>query len=113
MYDRRHDDVNLDDLFHPAQAFGHPSEVLNDPDLTLYEKRAILASWASDVCAIEAAPELRSSPRGAPVRFNEIMEALRTLDHHANGHRYRRVLRQRGRFRRQRTDGESNTGASL
>ena len=64
MYDRTRDDVDFDDLLHPAQAFGHPSEVLNDPDLSLNEKRAILASWASDACAIEAAPELRSNPRG-------------------------------------------------
>ena len=32
----------LDELLHPAQAFDHPSEVVNDPDLTLNEKRAIL-----------------------------------------------------------------------
>ncbi len=64
MYDRTRDDFDFDDLLHPAQAFGHPSEVLNDPDLSLNEKRAILASWASDACAIEAAPELRSNPRG-------------------------------------------------
>ena len=36
----------LDELLHPAQAFSHPSEVVNDPDLTLNEKRDILASWA-------------------------------------------------------------------
>ena len=111
MYDRTRDDVDLNDLLHPAQAFGHPSEVLNDPDLTLYEKRAILAAWASDACAIEAAPELRSSPRGKPVHFDEIMEALRTLDHQANGHRYRTVLRQRDRFRR--TNVQSNSGTSV
>jgi hypothetical protein len=40
-----------DDLLHPAQAFEHPSHVVNDPDLTINEKRAILASWASDACA--------------------------------------------------------------
>ena len=34
----------LDELLHPAQAFNHPSEVVGDPDLTLNEKRAILAS---------------------------------------------------------------------
>ena len=34
------------DLLHPARAFEHPSHVINDPDLTLNEKRAILASWA-------------------------------------------------------------------
>ena len=73
-------DFDFRDLLHPAQAFGHPSEVLNDPDLTTYEKRSILASWASDACAIEAAPELRSSPRGTLVRFDEIMDALRELD---------------------------------
>jgi hypothetical protein len=113
MYDRTRDDVDLDDLLHPAQAFGHPSEVLNDPDLSLNEKRAILASWASDACAIEAAPELRSNPRSAPVPFDEIMEALRTLDRQANGHRYRRVLHQRDRVRHRRPDGGSNTGSSI
>jgi hypothetical protein len=41
------DSFDLDDLLHPAQAFSHPSDVVNDPDLTLTEKRAILASWAS------------------------------------------------------------------
>jgi len=78
----------LNELLHPAQAFDHPSEVVNDPDLTLNEKRAILASWASDACAIEAAPELRAGPR-APVRFDDIMEALRSLDREAQTVRYR------------------------
>ena len=80
MNDRRPTNFDLDQLLHPAQAFRHPSEVLNDPDLTLNEKRAILASWASDACAVEAAPELRKSPRGPVVRFNDIMDALRELD---------------------------------
>jgi hypothetical protein len=113
MYDRPRDDVDLDNLLHPAQAFSHPSEVLNDPDLTLNEKRAILASWASDACAIEAAPELRANQRSSPVRFDEIMEALRTLDRQVNGHRYRSALHQRDRFRRRRADGQSNTGTSI
>jgi len=54
------------DLLHPAQAFEHPSYVVNDPDLTLNEKRAILASWASDACAPEARPAfaLRSRWQG-------------------------------------------------
>jgi hypothetical protein len=78
----------LDLLLHPAQAFDHPSEVVNDPDLTLNEKRAILASWASDACAIESVPELRQGPK-APVRFDDIMDALRSLDGQANGSKYR------------------------
>ena len=88
MDDRTDANFDLDELLHPAQAFDHPSEVVNDPDLTLNEKRAILASWASDACAIEAAPELRMGPK-TPVRFDDIMEALRALDKQANGTRYR------------------------
>jgi hypothetical protein len=75
------DACDLDMLLHPAQAFEHPSEVVNDHDLTLNEKRAILASWASDACAIEAVPTLRCLPGGKrPVPFDEVMDALRRLD---------------------------------
>ena len=94
-------DLDLDDLLHPAQAFEHPRNVVDDPDLTLNEKRAILASWASDACAIEAAPELRRAPGGKqPVRFDDVMDALRSLDQQAGDHyrappRYRRILENR------------------
>jgi hypothetical protein len=74
---------DLDELLHPAQAFEHPSQVVNDPDLTLNEKRAILASWASDACAVEAAPALRHGANGKTVTFDEVMEALRSLDEEA------------------------------
>jgi hypothetical protein len=75
---------DLDDLLHPAQAFEHPRNVVADPDLTVNEKRAILASWASDACAVEAAPALRCAPGGrAPVSVDEILEALRDLDRQA------------------------------
>jgi hypothetical protein len=113
MNDRSRENFDLDELLHPAQAFGHPSEVVNDPDLTLNEKRAILASWASDACAVEAAPELRSAPRGSTVRFDDIMEALRTLDKQANGDKYRRELRRSRIFRRDSRSGQSNSGTSL
>ena len=109
------DGYDLDGLLHPAQAFEHPSNVVNDPDLTLNEKRAILASWASDACAIEAAPALRRAPGGQkPVRFDDVMEALRTLDKQAQhddaAARYRRVLR-RGRLLRKRSDSpDGNEG---
>jgi hypothetical protein len=65
----------------PSQAFERPSEVVKDPDPTLNEKRAILASWASDACAIETVPTLRRLPGGKrPVHFDEVMDALRALD---------------------------------
>ena len=94
-------DFDLDDLLHPARAFEHPRRVVEDPDLTVNEKRAILASWASDACAIEAAPALRQAPgTQRPVRFDDVMEALRTLDqlagdHHRGAPRYRRTLETR------------------
>ena len=82
--DQFDDACDLDALLHPAQAFEHPSEVINDPDLTLSEKRAILASWASDACAIKAVPTLRRLPGGkCPVHFDEVMDALRALDEEA------------------------------
>ena len=101
----------LDELLHPAQAFDHPSEVVNDPDLTLNEKRAILASWASDACAIEAAPELRMGPK-APVHFDDIMEALRSLDKQTNAGRYRNPFGLRYR-RRVTRDDDNDQGRPL
>jgi len=101
-------DLDLDDLLYPAQAFAHPKEVLIDPDLTVNEKRAILASWASDACAVEAAPALRCAPGGRrPVTVDEILEALRTLDREAHGwtgqtSRLRRHARGRSGLRRSR-----------
>jgi hypothetical protein len=96
------DDANFDpnDLLHPAHAFGDPTEVVKDPDLTLSEKRAILASWASDVFATKATLELRPHARGEPVVFDDIMEALRTLDRQANVDRYRKILHRRRVFQR-------------
>ena len=113
MDDRSYDKFDLDGLLHPAQAFCHPSEVVNDPDLTLNEKRAILASWASDACAVEAAPELRSAPHGSTVRFDDILDALRTLDKQANDDKYRRVLHRRRIFATKGRSGQNNTGTPL
>jgi hypothetical protein len=88
--DYRTDSFDLDTLLHPARAFAHPMDVVRDRDLTLNEKRAILASWASDACAVEAAPELRLGAGGAVVRWDEIMDALRVLDREAAGNLPRR-----------------------
>jgi hypothetical protein len=110
------DAFDLDDLLHPAQAFSHPSDVVNDPDLTLNEKRAILASWASDACAVESAPGLRHAPNGErTVGFDEVMDALRALDKEADetSSRYRRVVRRRRIFRRDRGSGQNGHGHPL
>jgi hypothetical protein len=44
-------------------------------------KRAILASWASDACAVENLPNWRKLPEtGALVPLDDILDALRGLD---------------------------------
>jgi hypothetical protein len=70
-------EFELDQLLNPSAVFDHPRDVLNDPDLTRQEKRAILSSWASDVCAVQSAPSPRH-PSGAksPVSFDDIVDAL-------------------------------------
>lgn len=96
----KNDVFDLDTLLHPARAFAHPMDVVRDPDLTLNEKRAILASWASGACAVEAAPELRVTAPGSLVAWDDIMDALRALDKEDVCKplpHYKRMLAQKGR----------------
>jgi hypothetical protein len=44
------------------QNFTFPHEVVDDPSLSLSQKRAILSDCASDSCAIESFPVLRLLP---------------------------------------------------
>ena len=61
--------------------FAHPREVLSDLELNPLEKRAILATWASDASAIDSRPEFRWLPgTPGPVALSHILAALRTLD---------------------------------
>jgi hypothetical protein len=70
--------TNLDmtELLRPADAFSHPMDVVEDCDLTSYEKRAILSSWAADACAVK---DLRDPSRTFH-GFDDILDALRALD---------------------------------
>jgi hypothetical protein len=58
----------------------HSGEVVGDHGLTLADKRALVASWASDVLAAEDRPSLRRSGNGAVIRVDDIMAALSSLD---------------------------------
>lgn len=65
----------------PASAYATPREVMEDTGLSRAEKREILAFWASDACAVDSRPTLRQPPGAAvPVRYDDIMRALRELD---------------------------------
>jgi hypothetical protein len=98
---------------HPSQVFERPANVMNDPDLSLNEKRAILASWASDACAIEAAPALRKCPAGRVVEFDEIMDALRTLDKQAQASPARPHMIMRHLTARNGGSGRNDQGSPL
>ena len=65
-------------MLHPADGFAHPMDVVDDGDLTSYEKRAILSSWAADACAV---PE--PGRRAAAVSFDDILDALHLVDSEA------------------------------
>jgi hypothetical protein len=91
-------------LLRPASAFEYPQQLVNDPDLTLNEKRAILAAWAADARVTDRAPAAsRLAPwEAGPVGFDDVMDALRELnDEAAHGNsrpHYRGVLRRRLRL---------------
>ncbi len=72
--------IDLNAILHPGTIFEHPKVVVSDPDLSLSEKRAILASWASDASAIASCPSLRAPGLKAPVSIDEILGALCALD---------------------------------
>ncbi len=72
-----HDDA-LETEFLP---FSDPQEVLAHPALDTSDKRAILASWASDACAVVNLPNWRKLPgTGALVALDDILDALQALD---------------------------------
>ncbi len=72
--------LEIDALLHPADAFIHPMDVVEDCDLTAYEKRAILSSWAADACAVKDTSEPARSSQRPTVSFDDILDALRMLD---------------------------------
>ena len=74
-------EFDLDQVLNPAAVFDHPRDVVNDPDLSKQEKRAILSAWASDACAVQCLPGMRLLPDSkAPVSFDDIIDALKSLD---------------------------------
>ncbi|MTW16665.1 hypothetical protein GJ689_10670 [Rhodoplanes serenus] len=94
---RASSDLDLDAMLHPAHAFVQPAAVVDDPDLSIAEKRAILIAWASD-----AAEQAGGAGPLRPVAVDEILDALRGLDRAAQAtaddiERCRFALRQRWR----------------
>jgi hypothetical protein len=73
---------DLNAILHPDSVFDHPRDVLADQTISPGEKRAILASWASDAAAVLSNPALRELPGShRTVTIDEVLEALSVLDH--------------------------------
>ena len=78
--------IDLNAILHPGSVYDHPRDVVADPTISIAEKRAILASWASDAASVASNPALRELPGSNKiVTIDEVLEALSTLDHHPKG----------------------------
>jgi hypothetical protein len=86
MIDHTDNVIDLDAILHPASVYDHPRDVVADATLSIGEKRAILASWASDAAAVASDPALRElSGSSRMVTIDEIFEALSALDNAPKG----------------------------
>jgi hypothetical protein len=73
--------VDLNPILHPGSVYDHPRDVLADQTISIGEKRAILAFWASDAAAVASNPALRELPGSRRVvTIDEVLEALSSLD---------------------------------
>ncbi len=81
MSQAEHTTKNVKPFFHPVSHYDTPDDVVRDAKLSIDEKRVILSSWASDICAVESQPTLREIP-GLPrsLRLDDILAALKQLD---------------------------------
>jgi hypothetical protein len=58
-----------------------PIDVVRAPALSVDDKRAILAAWASDFYAVDSKPALRQLPgTPEPVLIDKVQAALKELD---------------------------------
>ncbi len=81
MIDHTDNVIDLNAVLHPGSVYDHPRDVVADTTLSIGEKRAILASWASDAAAVASNPALRElSGSSRIVTIDEILEALSALD---------------------------------
>jgi hypothetical protein len=58
-----------------------PIDVVRAPSISVDDKRAILAAWASDFYVVDSKPALRLVPgTPEPVAIDEVQSALKELD---------------------------------
>jgi hypothetical protein len=64
----------------PMGKMGSPEDILAEATMSIEEKRALLASWASDAHAVPDMPMYRQLDDGSLVTVDEILRALKALD---------------------------------
>jgi hypothetical protein len=65
----------------PGMQLRRPIDVVKARSLSIDDKRAILAAWASDFYAVDSKPALRQLPgTPEPVPIDEVQSALVELD---------------------------------
>ena len=100
MIDQAENVYDLNAVLHPGNAFDHPRDVVAAKTLSLAEKRAILASWASDAAAVTSNPALRElAGTRRIVTIDEILEALSMLDRKPPGPPGGKPMRQKSTSR--------------
>lgn len=73
--------IDLNAILHPGSVYDHPRDVVADLKISIGEKRAILASWASDAASVTSNPALRELQGSRRlVTIDEVFEALSALD---------------------------------
>ena len=86
MIDHGDNVIDLNAILHPGSVYDHPLDVVADATISTAEKRAILASWASDAASVTSNPALRGLPGSRRmVTIDEVLEALSALDHEPKG----------------------------
>ena len=94
MIDHADNVVDLNAILHPGSVYDHPRDVVADAGLSLAEKRAILASWASDAAAVTSNPALCEIPGSRRiVTVHEVLEALAAQPAGGRPNRLKFILR--------------------
>ena len=62
MIDHADNIIDLNAILHPGFGLRPPPRRRSGPTISIGEKRAILASWASDAAAVASNPALRELP---------------------------------------------------
>jgi hypothetical protein len=76
--------------------------------MTVAEKRSVLASWASDACAIGSNPALRASATRNVISYDDIIDALQALDAGQSADTVTYAFKRR-QWRRRWSDGKAQT----